>query len=210
MSEELSEDLIRYDVLTQEAMRGVVKKVISEAAKAGLPGDHHFFISFITGFPGVRLSSRMRERYPDEMTIVVQHQYWDLKATENSFEIGLSFDEIPENLSIPFAAIKGFFDPSVQFGLQFDIAEPDEDGELITLNMDSESTKTKPDLHIAEAPTEELIATKPASADTAPKVKSKRKSKNKKKPTKSGDGKPSAQKDSGADVVSLDAFRKKP
>lgn len=210
MSEELSEDLIRYDVLTQEAMRGVVKKVISEAAKAGLPGDHHFFISFITGFPGVRLSSRMRERYPDEMTIVVQHQYWELKATENSFEIGLSFDEIPENLSIPFAAIKGFFDPSVQFGLQFDIAEPDEDGELIILNVDSESTKTKPDLHIAEVPTEEPIAIKPASADTAPKAKSKRKSKGKKKSAKSGDGKTSAQKDSGADVVSLDAFRKKP
>ena len=76
MPDEPSEDLIRYDILTQDAMRGVVKKIITETAKAGLPGEHHFFVSFATGFPNVRLSARMRERYPDEMTIVIQHQYW--------------------------------------------------------------------------------------------------------------------------------------
>ena len=202
MSEELSEDLIRYDILTQDAMRGVVKKVISETARAGLPGDHHFFISFLTNYPGVRLSSRMRERYPDEMTIVVQHQYWDMKASENGFEIGLSFDDIPENLAIPFAAIKGFFDPSVQFGLQFDISDNDDEFQL---EGDSEITPIKPELHIAEAPEKAPEESAAKSKETAPKPKTakKKKSTKRKKTSKAEEEKPSAE------VVSLDAFRKK-
>ena len=117
----MSQDLIRYDVLAQDALRGVIRKVLGEVAKTGLPGDHHFFITFMTAAPGVRVSSRLREKYPDLMTIVVQHQYWDLKVTETSFEVGLSFSDIPEKLLIPFAAVRGFYDPSVNFELEFDV-----------------------------------------------------------------------------------------
>ncbi len=113
-------DHIRYDLLTQEALRGVLRTVLSDAAKNGLPGDHHFFVTFDTCAEGVRLSQRMRAQYPKEMTIVLQHQFWDLAISDDSFEVGLSFGGVPERLSIPFAAVKGFFDPSVEFGLQFE------------------------------------------------------------------------------------------
>jgi len=116
----MAEDHIRYDILAQEALRGVVRKVLAEVSKTGLPGEHHFFISFVTRAPGVRLSQRLLEQYDKEMTIVLQNQFWDLKVGETAFEVGLSFDSHPETLVIPFSAIKGFFDPSVQFGLQFD------------------------------------------------------------------------------------------
>jgi hypothetical protein len=116
----MAEDHMRYDILAQEALRGVVRKVLAEVAKTGLPGEHHFFISFVTRAPGVRLSEKLLGQYDKEMTIVIQNQYWDLKVSETGFEVGLSFDGIPETLVIPFSAVKGFFDPSVQFGLQFD------------------------------------------------------------------------------------------
>lgn len=118
----MAEDHLRYDILAQEALRGVVRKVLAEVVKTGLPGEHHFFISFVTRAPGVRLSEKLLTQYDKEMTIVLQNQYWDLKVTETGFEVGLSFDGQPETLVIPFSAIKGFFDPSVQFGLQFDVA----------------------------------------------------------------------------------------
>ena len=183
------EDLIRYDVLAQEALRGVVRKVMQEVAKAGLPGEHHFYISFATHHPGVRLSTRMREQYPDEMTIVIQHQYWDLKANDHGFEIGLSFNEIPENLLIPYAAIRGFFDPSVQFGLQFEARDEDEQTgtEVVPLKRGGAQLVAVDDA----PPTEkdegaEPTADSPSDDDTAEKAS-----------------------DASADVVSLDAFRKK-
>lgn len=113
-------DQIRYDLLTQQALRGVVRHVLTDAAKKGLPGDHHFYISFDTHADGVRLSERLRAQYPEEMTIILQHQFWDLAVSEQGFEVGMSFGGIPEKLYIPFVAIRGFFDPSVQFGLQFE------------------------------------------------------------------------------------------
>jgi uncharacterized protein len=113
-------DYIRYDVLAQEALRGVVRTILADTAKKGLPGEHHFYISFNTCAEGVRLSPRMLGQYPKEMTVVLQHQFWDLTVSDIAFEVGLSFGGIPERLVIPFAAIKGFFDPSVQFGLQFE------------------------------------------------------------------------------------------
>ena len=119
----MAQDHIRYDILAQEALRCVVRKVLSEVARTGLPGDHHFFISFVTQAPGVRLSQKLISQYDKEMTIVLQNQYWDLKVSETGFEVGLSFDGVNETLLIPFSAIKGFFDPSVQFGLQFEVAE---------------------------------------------------------------------------------------
>ncbi|MSO66518.1 MAG: hypothetical protein EXR03_01870 [Pseudolabrys sp.] len=113
-------DQIRYDLLTQQALRGVVRGVLTDAAKKGLPGDHHFFITFDTHADGVRMSDQLRAQYPDEMTVILQHQFWDLKVDEHGFEVGLSFGGITERLAIPFEAINGFFDPSVQFGLQFE------------------------------------------------------------------------------------------
>src|SRR5476651_905918 len=113
-------DQIRYDLLTQQALRGVVRSVLSDAAKKGLPGDHHFFISFDTHGDGVRISDRLRAQYPEEMTIILQHQFWHLTVTERGFEVELTFGGIMEKLNIPFDAINGFFDPSVQFGLQFE------------------------------------------------------------------------------------------
>lgn len=113
-------DHIRYDLLTQQALRGVVRSVLTDAAKKGLPGDHHFFIEFDTHAPGVRMSDRLRAQHPDKMTIILQHQFWDLAVTEQAFEVGLSFGGITERLAIPFDAITGFYDPSVQFGLQFE------------------------------------------------------------------------------------------
>jgi uncharacterized protein len=116
----MATDLIRYDLLVQEALRSVVRKVLSDAARDGLQGEHHFYITFKTHAPGVRLSARMRNQYPNEMTIILQHQFWGLNVLEQGFEVGLSFQKIPETLFIPFDALTGFFDPSVQFGLKFE------------------------------------------------------------------------------------------
>jgi len=116
-------DLIRYDLLVQEALRGTVRHVLSTVARDGLPGEHHFYISFRTKARGVRLSKRMRDRYPDEMTIVLQHQFWDLRVSDQSFEVGLSFQNISEMLLIPFEAVTRFADPAVGFELQFLVEE---------------------------------------------------------------------------------------
>ena len=113
-------DHLRYDILAQDALRGVVRRVLMDAAKNGLPGEHHFYISFDTRAEGVRLSPRMHAQYPEEMTVVLQHQFWDLEVSEDGFEVGVSFGGLPERVAVPFAAVKGFFDPSVQFGLQFE------------------------------------------------------------------------------------------
>ncbi|TCM58654.1 hypothetical protein C8J36_101560 [Rhizobium sp. PP-F2F-G48] len=127
----MGQDHIRYDILAQDALRGVIRKVLSEVAATGhLPGDHHFFITFLTGAPGVRISQHLKSKYAEQMTIVVQHQFWELKVTESLFEIGLSFSDTPEKLVIPFNAIRGFYDPSVNFELEFDVAVgEDEDAE---------------------------------------------------------------------------------
>jgi hypothetical protein len=116
-------DLIRYDILAQAALRGVVRTVLADAAKKGLPGEHHFKITFNTTAPGVRLSERMRARFPQEMTIVLQHQFWDLAVAEHAFEVGLSFGGIAEKIGVPFEAVTAFYDPAVQFGFQFETVE---------------------------------------------------------------------------------------
>jgi hypothetical protein len=116
----MTTDHIRYDILAQAALRGVVRTVLADAAKKGLPGEHHFKITFNTTAPGVRLSERMRARYPKDMTIVLQHQFWDLAVTEQAFEVGLSFGGVPERVVVPFEAVTAFYDPAVQFGFQFE------------------------------------------------------------------------------------------
>lgn len=190
-------DLIRYDLLVQEALKGVVRKVLIDA-KDGLPGEHHFYISFQTDFPGVRLSNRLREKYPQEMTIVLQHQYWDLNVTEHTFEVGLSFSGIPERLLIPFDALTGFFDPSVQFGLKFDSQDEDEEEtpEAAPAPQSVRSTSEPVEL---KQPRKALSAgEKPAPAAKDEQAEA---------PVEQA---PEADAASGtAEVVSLDAFRKK-
>jgi hypothetical protein len=119
----MATDHIRYDVLARDALRGVLRRVLTDAAEHGLPGEHHFFITFLSTAEGVKLSPRLLAQYPEEMTVILQHQFWDLVVTDDRFEVGLSFGGIPERLVIPFSAIKSFFDPSVQFGLQFEPSE---------------------------------------------------------------------------------------
>ncbi|MCE2927263.1 MAG: ClpXP protease specificity-enhancing factor SspB [Rickettsiales bacterium] len=112
-------DGINYSNLIDNAMRSVVREVLRQASQKGLPGDHHFYVSFNTTFPGVRVSDTIRGKYPKEMTIVLQHQFWDFKVDEQQFQVTLSFSGVPEKLVIPYAALTAFADPSVKFGLQF-------------------------------------------------------------------------------------------
>jgi len=159
----MAEDLIRYDILAQDALRGVIRKVLAEIARTGLPGDHHFYITFDTRAPGVRLSTRLATQHPEDMTIVLQHQFWDLSVTEHAFEVGLSFQGVPERLLIPFTAIKAFLDPSVEFGLQFDVgrsAEEDAGDGMLT-----DESETEPVL--LESLREEERAEAPATAEPA-------------------------------------------
>ncbi len=144
----MATDLIRYDVLAREALRGVLRKVLLDTAEHGLPGEHHFYITFLTKAEGVKLSPQLKAQHPDEMTIILQHQFWDLVVTEERFEVGLSFRGVPERLVIPFAAIKSFFDPSVQFGLQFEAGEASQEA-------------TEPE----ETPAQVLPAAAPAAAE---------------------------------------------
>ena len=118
----MPDDLMRYDLLAQNALRGVVREALRIVERNGLPGEHHFYIAFLTKHPGVNIGERLATRYPREMTIVLQHQYFGLKVTDDYFDVELQFDNIPEKLHIPFAAVKGFLDPAVQFGLQFEVA----------------------------------------------------------------------------------------
>ena len=119
----MATDHIRYDVLARDALRGVLRQVLTDAAAHGLPGEHHFFITFLSTAEGVKLSPRLLAQYPEEMTVILQHQFWDLVVTEDRFEVGLSFGGVPERLVVPFNSIKSFFDPSVQFGLQFEASD---------------------------------------------------------------------------------------
>lgn len=116
----MAHDHIRYDLLVQQALKGVLRKVLGDVSRDGLKGDHHFYITFRTDHPGVRLSDHMREKYPQSITIVLQHEFWDLGVTEHAFEVGLSFKRIPERLLVPFEAVTEFYDPSVEFGLRFE------------------------------------------------------------------------------------------
>jgi hypothetical protein len=137
----MATDYIRYDILTQEALRSVVRTVLVDAAAKGLPGEHHFYINIDTRAEGVKISPRLAAQYPEEMTIVLQHQFWDLAVHDDVFEVGLSFNGIPERLVVPLAAIKGFFDPSVQFGLQFAIEGEELEAEEAPPTGDSPEAK---------------------------------------------------------------------
>jgi hypothetical protein len=123
----MSEKAFEYDMMVEKALRGVVIKVLQQVATTGFPNEHHFYITFKTKGKGVDIPSFLIERYPDEMTIVLQYQFWDLQIRELEFEVALSFNEKRERLLIPFNCISGFSDPSVKFGLQFQVVEEAEE-----------------------------------------------------------------------------------
>ncbi|KIZ47442.1 MULTISPECIES: ClpXP protease specificity-enhancing factor SspB [Rhodopseudomonas] len=141
----MATDHIRYDVLARDALRGVLRQVLIDAAANGLPGEHHFFITFVSTAPGVKLSPRLLAQYPEEMTVILQHQFWDLVVTEDRFEVGLSFGGIPERLVVPFSSIKSFFDPSVQFGLQFEASDAALEAEAPAANVPAASEAATPE-----------------------------------------------------------------
>jgi uncharacterized protein len=118
-------DLLRYDKMVEAALRGVVREALARTAANGLPGAHHFYITFLTRFPGLALPDYLAAQYPEEMTVVLEHQFWDLEVTEDRFSVTLSFQNRPERLTIPFEAITAFADPAVKFGLQFQAAPLD-------------------------------------------------------------------------------------
>lgn len=120
----MQEDGIKYEKLVEDALRGVVRAALAQVSDEGLPSAHHFYITFRTDFDGVEIPDYLREKYPGEMTIVLQYQFWDLVVEEDYFSITLSFNNVGENLVVPFSAITGFADPSVKFGLQFHNPEP--------------------------------------------------------------------------------------
>jgi uncharacterized protein len=199
---------IRYDLLAQQALRGVVRTVLADVAKKGLPGEHHFKIIFNTTAPGVRLSDRLRAQYPETMTIVLQHQFWDLAVGESAFEVGLSFGGIGERLAVPFDAIVAFYDPAVQFGFQFEPidAAADERGEAAT---DSAKGAAKDNAEAASARNDKS-AQKPAAVPPGKSAASKKSgpapgAAKTAEPPSGDDDKP----DGGGEVVRLDRFRKK-
>lgn len=153
MSDDTPDSLIPYDEIVQEALRAVVGRVLGEVQATGgnLPGTHHFYITFKTGAPGVSIPAHLRERFPDEMTIVLQNKFWDLHVDEEGFGVGLSFNQVPAKLEIPFSAITAFVDPAVDFGLQFQAAvgdlepEPHDDAENDSPDGDGKPATTSDD-----------------------------------------------------------------
>lgn len=184
---------IHYDQRVQTALRGVVRDVLRDVSETGLPGEHHFYVAFRTQAPGVDIPDHLVARYPEEMTIVIQHKFWGLKVEEDSFEIGLSFNQQPTILTIPFEAIVGFVDPSVQFALQFQneaIEGDDEDDDGVSGYADEED--------------ETIIITTPSDYESGSKDSAGSNADD-------GSGEDTAEEKSsdGNNVVTLDAFRKK-
>jgi uncharacterized protein len=185
-------DRFHYDALVDDALRGVVRRVLRQVADKGLPGSHHFYISFRSTDPGVKLPDYLRAKYPEEMTIVLQHQYWDLILTEEFFEVTVSFNKQQERIKVPFAALSAFVDPSVRFGLQFDRkdkgAVPGEKPAAPAAATPLPAPEKRPSLG---APA--TNGTGEATAETA---------------AKPAEGE-TKREDSAAKIVKLDSFRKK-
>ena len=186
----MSSDLMNYEQMTQLALRGVVRDAIRRVIREdGLPGAHHFYITFLTRYPGVEIDEGLAAKYPEEITIVLEHQYWDLNAHETEFEVTLKFGGIPKYLKVPYHAISRFHDPRVGFARKFDPPQEMETPEPVTQLAPVQSAEPKTAL------------AKPAKKTVA-----------KKKKPKDGDadkGEDTDAKDSGKKVVSLDSFRKK-
>jgi len=191
----MADEEIRYDLLTQDALRGVIRRVLAQVQRSGLPGQHHLYIAFDTGAEGVSVSKRLKEQYPEEMTIVLQYQFWDLQVTNDRFEVKLSFGSLPERLVVPFEAVKAFYDPSAQFGLQFgkpgaanDLARQHMATALPDLVADvEETTHQKRSTHSEQRSKPAPLPAPAASQETSPVPRP----------------------GNGAEVVQLDRFRKK-
>jgi hypothetical protein len=193
----MATDYIRYDLLVQDALRSVVRKVMSDAARNGLPGEHHFNIAFKTHAPGVVIPQAMRQRYPDEMAIILQHEFWDLAVTADAFEVSLNFSRRPERLTIPFDSITGFSDPSVPFGFKLEprIAPESAPAEPSPVAPGKKGDTTSPAASPQAAkPSPSAVAAMPKGRDDEAAKLDRRE--------KSGDGE-------ATKVVSIDAFRKK-
>jgi hypothetical protein len=190
-------DILRYDLRVQDALRGVVREVLAETARDGLPGEHHFFVTFDTRFPGVKLSNLLRERYPEKMTIVLQYHFWDLTVTDKGFQVGLSFNNVPEKLHIPFAAVTAFYDPAVKFVLEFETA-PSEPAVSVVKEAPSRAERPSGEARRGNVPAPVKPAALPAAVPAKPQPEAPAKT-----AKDAGDG--PAEK-----IVSLDAFRKKP
>ena len=216
----MREDGFTYEIWVANALKSVLHQALIETAANGMTGDHHFYISFDTNAPGVSISKRLREKYPNEMTIVLQHRFWDLLVSDERFEVKLTFDGIPERVVVPFSAIKVFFDPSVRYGLQFE--EPDFNAEAVDLSvtsLDQNFTDSETGQFPAEPATvshlskhasdhgEERHTDDAGSAQAAPTA-----TKSQERPGHNDDGSDEHAADgepAGAEIVSLDAFRKK-
>jgi hypothetical protein len=205
----MKQDDLRYDRLVEAALRGVVRDALRAAMPDCMPGDHHFYLTFRTRAPGVKIPAFLLEQYPEEMTIVLQHQFWGLKADDEHFEVTLSFNNRPADLYVPFAALTAFIDPSVKFGLQFN---PDSEGEGVNTadGVEPANSGTAPGLPVAAdsadvgrpapitAPSDEALTRAIHEQRAAAKAAA----------DNSGDEAGDGNSDS-ADVVSLDSFRKK-
>jgi len=187
----MSEDKIHYDILAKEALQGIIRSVLQRVQRRGLPGEHHFYVTFDTTAPGTILSKRLKEQYPEEMTIVLQHQFWDLMVYDDRFEVKLSFHTVPERLVVPFQAIKTFVDPSVPFGFAPNIFAPlgPREAAPITAVPESEDGQDLSALPKPSIPAD--TAVEPASAEPEKPVEE------------------SEPEQESAKVVELDLFRKK-
>ena len=181
-------DRFHYDALVDDALRSVVRRVLRQVADKGLPGSHHFYISFRSTDPGVHLPDYLRAKYPEEMTIVLQHQYWDLIINDEFFEVTVSFNKQQERIKVPFTALSAFVDPSVRFGLQFDRKDKTGSGD-----------KTQPGAN--QAPTSLPAPEKRPALSTPAEGEAK---------SEAAAANPDAKPEDGASkVVKLDSFRKK-
>jgi uncharacterized protein len=184
----MATDLIRYDLLVQDALRSVVRKVLADAARAGLAGEHHFNIAFKTQAPGVMVPATLRSRFPDEMSIILQHEFWDLVVREDAFEVSLNFSRKPERLTVPFDSITGFTDPSVPFGFKLEprVAEPAANSAQAPAEQKDAHPRPAPAKSAPAKPSRPASPAKPAERDEKPAVGA-----------------------AETKVVSIDAFRKK-
>ncbi len=191
----MGDEGLRYDALVEDALRGVVRRSLTYVAERGLPGDHHFYITFRSDHPGVDMPEPLRTRYPREMTIVLQYQFWGLDVGDDAFGVTLSFADVPERLTVPYAAVTAFADPSVHFGLQFDSNDGDEDEEAVITPM--QSNEPQP-LRAAASQDQEPPAEPAPPPD----------SNDEDAPEPEPDEEPAAPAESGK-VITLDSFRKK-
>lgn len=181
----MAKRIIDYGRAVEQALRTVVRDVLERVRREGLHGNHHFFITFRTTAPGVEVSDWLKERYPEEITIVLQHQFWGLEVDEHGFGVTLSFNNVPERLQVPFAAVKVFYDPGAEFVLQFTL-EPEGEAKGRVVAMPAGDERPRPPVLVPIAPTEPDA---PASAEAT-------------------QGEPPPER-AGAEIVTLDRFRKK-